>query len=256
MSDTAREILVVLPTYNELDTLAGVVERLLARAPQVDLLIIDDGSPDGTGELADELATDPRISVLHRAGKLGLGTAYTEGFAIARDRGYRWVAEMDSDGSHLPEEFPRLIAAARAGAGLVIGARWIDGGRIENWPWYRALISRTATAVARISLKSRLHDLTSGFRVIDTEWLARLDLGDISSQGYGFQVESAWLLERAGCPIVEVPITFVERAGGRSKMSFAIVVEALTSVLAWGFRIRFGRRRPRPGHSSTREMTP
>lgn len=245
MPDPAREILVVLPTYNERETLANVVERVLVCAPEADLLIIDDNSPDGTGSLADELAADPRVSVLHRTGKLGLGTAYAEGFGLAGDRGYRWVVEMDSDGSHLPEELPRLLEAAKAGAGLAIGARWIDGGRIENWPWYRALISRTGTAVARLSLRSRLRDLTSGFRVIELAWLARLDLTEISSQGYGFQVESAWLLERAGCPVAEVPITFVERAGGRSKMSFSIVVEALASVLVWGARIRFTPRRGR-----------
>lgn len=246
MSDRARELLIVLPTYNERATLAGVVARVLECAPEADLLIVDDASPDGTGALADALAEDSRVSVLHRAGKLGLGTAYAEGFALAREHGYRFVGEMDSDGSHLPEELPRLIEAARAGAGLVIGARWIDGGRIENWPWYRALISRTGTAVARLALRSQLRDLTSGYRIIDTEWLARLDLGEVSSQGYGFQVESAWLLERAGCPIAEVPITFVERIGGRSKMSLGIVVEALASVLAWGVRIRLAALRRRP----------
>lgn len=238
-----RSILVILPTYNERDSLANVVERVLVAVPEADLLIIDDNSPDGTGKLADSLATDPRISVLHRSGKLGLGTAYTIGFSRALDAGYHWVVEMDADGSHLPEELPLLLEQARAGAGLVIGARWVPGGRITNWPRYREFISRSGTAVARISLQSKLRDLTSGFRVLDTTWLQAVDLTEISSQGYGFQVESAWLLERAGCPISEVPITFVERADGRSKMSIGIVIEALTSVIAWGIRIRLPIRR-------------
>lgn len=237
-----RDTLVVLPSYNERDTIADVVDRVLRAAPEVDVLIIDDASPDGTGAIADALATNPRVRVLHRAGKLGLGTAYAAGFKRALSDGYRFAVEMDADGSHLPEQLPTLLTAARAGAGLVIGARWVPGGEIVNWPWYRQLISRTGTAVARVALRSRLRDLTSGFRVLDTEWIARLDFSAVESQGYGFQVETAWLLERAGCPIAEVPITFVERAGGHSKMSFGIVVEALTRVLAWGVRIRFTRR--------------
>lgn len=242
MQHQGPEILITLPTYNELETLEGVVTRVLEQVPEAHLLIVDDGSPDGTGELADRLAADPRIRVLHRPGKLGLGTAYIAGFQHAFSEGYRWVVEMDADGSHLPEELPALLDAARSGAGLVIGARWIDGGSIKNWPWYRVVISRIGTAVARRSLRSRLHDLTSGYRVLDTSWISRIDLTEISSDGYGFQIESAWLLERVGCPITEVPITFVERAGGRSKMSFGIVVEALASVLTWGVRIRFTRR--------------
>lgn len=244
MAHDDRDFLVVLPTFNERETLAGVVTRVLQAVPEADILIVDDGSPDGTGVLADRLAAEQsRVRVLHREAKLGLGTAYAAGFGQAAALGYRWVVEMDADGSHLPEELPRLINAARAGAGLVIGARWIDGGRIENWPWYRVCISRTGTAVARYALRSNLRDLTSGFRVIETSRLRRLDLGEVSSQGYGFQVESAWMLERAGCPIAEVPITFVERAGGRSKMSLGIVIEALASVLVWGAKIRFSRDR-------------
>ena len=239
------EILVVLPTYNEVETLGGVVDRVLRAVSNAHILIIDDNSTDGTGSLADNLAADARISVMHRAGKLGLGTAYVAGFTHALSAHYRWVVAMDADGSHLPEELPALLHAARDGAGLVIGARWIDGGKIAGWPWYRVLVSRIGTAVARVALRSKLHDLTSGFRVIDTSWLAQLDLDEIYSEGYGFQVESAWLLERSGCPITEVPITFVERAGGRSKMSFGIVAEALVSVLTWGLKIRFTNLRAR-----------
>ncbi|MFC5337580.1 polyprenol monophosphomannose synthase [Leucobacter denitrificans] len=242
MAEQGDGALVILPTFNERATLASIVDRVLAQIPRAHVLVIDDGSPDGTGEIADELANDWRVRVIHREGKLGLGTAYLAGFQHAVSEGYRWAIEMDADGSHLPEQLPALLDAARAGAGLVIGARWIDGGRIENWPWYRVCISRIGTAVARGSLRSQLRDLTSGFRVIDTTWLKRVDLSEISSNGYGFQVESAWLLERAGCPVAEVPITFVERADGRSKMSLGIIFEALASVLTWGVRIRLTRR--------------
>jgi len=233
-------VLVLLPTYNERGTLPGTVAGVLHHLPLAQILIIDDGSPDGTGRIADQLADHPRVSVHHRAGKLGLGTAYVWGFQAAIDRGYDYVVAMDSDGSHLVSELPALVAAAEAGAGLVIGARWVPGGKIVNWPWYRRWISRTGTAVARIALKSRLHDLTSGFRVLDTSWLRRLDTAALDSQGYAFQVETAWTLERMGCPITEVPITFVERVEGRSKMTPGIVWEALRGVLRWGWRLRFG----------------
>ncbi|UOQ56436.1 polyprenol monophosphomannose synthase [Leucobacter allii] len=257
MRDRARDVLVLLPTFEERATLPATIAGVRSHAPGADILVIDDGSPDGTGRLAEEIAAaDPAVSVLHRPGKQGLGTAYALGFARALAGGYRYVVEMDSDGSHLPAELPVLLAAARGdarnrGAGLVIGARWVPGGRIVNWPWYRRWVSRTGTRVARIALRSELRDLTSGFRVIDAGWLARLELDALDSHGYAFQVETAWTFERLGCPIVEVPITFVERAGGRSKMSLGIVAEALANVLRWGWRLR----RPRP-HSSEREITP
>jgi dolichol-phosphate mannosyltransferase len=237
-------VLAILPTYNETGTLAEVVARLHHAVPDVHVLIIDDASPDGTGALAERLAGgDPRVSVLHRPGKLGLGTAYVAGFRWAAEHGYRYFVEMDSDGSHLPEQLPELLAVARDGAGLVIGARWIDGGHVAGWPWYRRWISRTGTRIARLSLRSRLHDITSGFRVIERDWLDRVDLDRITAQGYGFQVESAWELEQLGCPVAEVPITFVERRAGRSKMTLGIVAEALALVLRHGWRLRMGRRR-------------
>lgn len=244
MRERGRGALVILPTYEERETLYEIVAALRKQLPDADVLIIDDSSPDGTGELADALAEkDTQIRVLHRSEKLGLGTAYVEGFRLALADGYRFAIEMDSDGSHLASELTQLIAAARAGAGLVLGARWIPGGQIQNWPRYRQLISRTGTAIARIALRSKLHDLTSGFRVIDTGWLQRLDLESLTTQGYGFQVEIAWGLERIGCPVVEVPITFVERASGRSKMSLGIVAEAFLNVLRWGWQLRFGNRK-------------
>lgn len=253
-------VLAVLPTYDERGSLADLVSRLREAVPEADVLIVDDASPDGTGELADELASaDSQVAVLHRVGKQGLGTAYLAGFDRALAGGYRWVVEMDADGSHLPEELPRLLRAGRSGAGLVLGCRWIRGGRIVGWPWYRRLISRCGTRVARAALRSRLRDLTTGFRVIDTRWLERIDLSGVVTQGYGFQVELAWRLERIGCPIDESPITFVERQAGRSKMSTGIVAEAFRLVLLWGWRLRFG-----PGgvpgasdrHASESEITP
>ncbi len=259
-SDGRREVLVVVPTYNEVGALADVARRLTAAVPGADLLIVDDGSSDGTAELAERLAADPRVSVLQRGRKLGLGTAYLRGFEHALAHGYRWCVEMDGDGSHLPEQLPALLAAAEAGAGLVVGTRWIEGGRVEGWPLHRRWISRIGTRVAQVSLRSRLRDATSGFRVLDTEWLERLDLGRIVSQGYGFQVELAWTLERLGCPVSEVPITFVERSAGRSKMSLGIVFEALRRVLGWGWTLRMHPERlPHAAaldYSSASEITP
>lgn len=253
MPNLVRDALIVLPTFNERATLPVTIAGIRRAVPAADVLVVDDGSPDGTGLIADRIAAaDPAVSVLHRSGKQGLGTAYVAGFAHALAAGYRAVVEMDSDGSHRPEELPALLAAWRAGSGLVIGARWVPGGRIVNWPWYRRWISHTGTRVARIALRSELRDLTSGFRVIDAAQLRRFDLGALDSQGYAFQVELAWTLERLGCPITEVPITFVERREGRSKMSFGIVAEALCGVLRWGWRLRRG-----PGHSSsTSDITP
>lgn len=240
---TGADALVILPTYNEVDSLGDVVARVLEIAPSARILIVDDGSPDGTGALADQLsAADERVSVLHRAGKLGLGTAYIAGFQRAIAERYHRVIEMDADGSHLPEELPRLLAAD---ADLVIGSRWIPGGRIVGWPRHRRAISRTGTVVARLALRSRLRDITSGYRVFRVDALRGLDLDRITSRGYGFQVELAWTLERTGHRLAEVPITFVERASGRSKMTIGIVWEALIGVLGWGLALRIRSRRER-----------
>ncbi|MGO1736256.1 MAG: polyprenol monophosphomannose synthase [Leucobacter sp.] len=251
------DVLVIFPTFNERYSLERVVGSVLECVPHAHVLIVDDASPDGTGVIADRMAAEnSQVRVLHRAGKQGLGTAYVAGFRYALEHGYPLVAQMDADGSHLPGELPVLLGAMHGGAmdggapgtedhpGLVIGSRWIEGGAIVNWPWYRRLISRTGTLVARIALRSRLRDITSGFRVIDTDWLRKLDLDALGSEGYVFQVETAWLLEREGCQIAEVPITFVERAGGHSKMTFGIVAEALSKVLRWGLMLRLGRDLP------------
>lgn len=224
-----------MPSFNERATIAGMLARLRSCVPDADILVVDDASPDGTGTLVAKLAAqDPAIRVLHRQGKLGLGTAYIAGFAVAIDEAYDVVVEIDADGSHLPEQLPELLAAIDAGADFALGSRWVPGGSIEGWPLFRQCISRTGTAVTRLVLGSRLRDATSGFRAIRVPVLATVPLESIASHGYGFQVELAWTLERFGAVIAEVPIRFVERAEGKSKMSSAIVLEALWAVLGWG----------------------
>jgi dolichol-phosphate mannosyltransferase len=229
------ETLVILPTYNEIENLESVIGRIRQWAPVADVLIVDDASPDGTGELADRLAADdPGITVMHRAGKAGLGRTYLAGFDYALGRDYRFVVEIDADGSHDPAELPRMLELADAGADVVIGSRWSSGGSVRNWPWIRQAISRAGNGYARAVLRSRIHDITAGYRIYATDALRSLELGSISSQGYCFQIELAWRLERSGKRIVEHPIIFSERAAGRSKMHAGIVLEALVRVTLWG----------------------
>ena len=229
------ETLIIVPTFNEIDGLERITTRIREAVPAADLLIVDDSSPDGTGELADRLAlADPAIHVLHRPGKDGLGQAYLAGFEFAMTRGYEYVVEMDADGSHDPASLPAMIALAAGGADLVIGSRWVDGGSVVNWPTLRKAISRTGNWYSGMMLRSRIRDITAGFRVFRASALRDLDLHAISSQGYCFQVEMAWRLERTGHRIAEHPITFVERETGQSKMHTGIVVEALLRVTAWG----------------------
>ncbi|HEY9498202.1 MAG TPA: polyprenol monophosphomannose synthase [Terrimesophilobacter sp.] len=229
------EILVIVPTYNEAESLAGLIGRLRQSVPGADVLIVDDGSPDGTGDLADRLAAnDSSVTVLHRARKEGLGRAYLAGFAHGLERGYDYIVEIDADGSHDPAELPAMIALAGAGADLVLGSRWVPGGAVLNWPWPRRAISRLGNRYARVMLRSRISDLTAGFRVFRADALRSVDLSAVSSQGYCFQIELAWRLERTGRTVAEHPITFVERTVGRSKMHLGIVVEALLRVTVWG----------------------
>ena len=231
MADT----LIIVPTYNEIDGLERIVARIRAAVPGAELLIVDDSSPDGTGRLADRLAAaDDGVRVLHRAGKDGLGQAYLAGFGVALVEGYEFIVEMDADGSHDPASLPAMLALAAAGADLVIGSRWVDGGSVVNWPKLRKAISRTGNWYSSVMLRSNIHDITAGFRVFRASALRDLDLSAISSQGYCFQVEMAWRLERTGHRIAEHPITFVERQTGQSKMHTGIVVEALLRVTAWG----------------------
>lgn len=234
--------LVLVPTYNEAGSIESILRRIRAAVPDADILVLDDASPDGTGRIVDGVASaDPRVSVLHRQGKLGLGAAYLAGFDHAATHGYSRVVEIDADGSHDPAELPAMLAAAE-NADLVIGSRWVPGGGVRDWPRHRLAISRLGNRYARAALRSGVHDLTAGYRVYRTAALRALNLRGISSQGYCFQVEMAWRLEQAGCIVVEHPITFVERVEGRSKMHLGIVLEALWRVTGWGIRLRL------PGH--------
>lgn len=231
-------VLVVIPTYNESDNIRVIVERVRKAAPAVDILIADDNSPDGTGAIADELsAADPQIHVLHRAGKQGLGAAYLAGFAWAGEHHYEAVVEMDADGSHLPEELPRLLEAL-AGADLVLGSRYVPGGTVRNWAKSRELLSRSANTYARLMLGITLKDSTGGYRAYRASTLRAITLDEVQSQGYCFQIDLAWRAERAGFRVVEVPITFVERERGESKMSGPIVREAFLRVFEWGTAYR------------------
>ena len=237
VADLGR-VLVVVPTYNEAENLAPVVARMRAAVPEVDLLVVDDGSPDGTGEIADRLAAaDPSVHVLHRTSKAGLGAAYIAGFRWALADGYDVMVEMDSDGSHAPEELPRLLTALHE-ADLVIGSRWVPGGQIRNWPLYRQIISIGGSTYARVLLRFPVRDSTSGYRAFRRQVLEELKLDEVASQGYCFQIDLAWKTWRSGFRVREVPITFTEREVGRSKMSRAIVVEALWRVAGWGLTSR------------------
>jgi dolichol-phosphate mannosyltransferase len=244
-------VLVVIPTYNEADNIRDITARVRAAVPDVDILIADDNSPDGTGRIADELsAADERVHVLHRPGKQGLGAAYVAGFALARERGYDAVVEMDADGSHSPEELPRLLDALRD-ADLTIGSRYVAGGTLVNWPKRRLVLSKGANIYTRLALGMPVKDATAGYRAYRMPVLEKIDIDSVSSQGYCFQVDLAWRTYRHGFRVTEVPITFTERERGASKMSSAIVGEAFWRVGVWGVRDRARRlRRRRRGRDS------
>lgn len=240
-------VLVVIPTYNERDNIAPIVERLLAAVPSAHALVVDDGSPDGTGEIADGIAArDDRIEVLHRTSKDGLGAAYLAGFARALDGDYAVVVEMDADGSHAPEDLPALLAAL-ADADLVLGSRYVPGGRVRNWPAHRYALSKGANLYARLALGVPIRDITAGFRAFRREVLEELDLASVESQGYCFQIDMAWRVVQAGFRVAEVPITFTEREHGASKMDRSVMVEAFWRVGAWGAERLLDRRRARRG---------
>jgi dolichol-phosphate mannosyltransferase len=233
---------VVIPTYNERATLPAILNRLHQAVPDAHALIVDDDSPDGTGVLADELvATDSRVHVLHRATKTGLGVAYLAGFRWALEHGYDVVVEMDADGSHAPEDLPRLLSVLAddppgSPADVVLGSRYVSGGRVVNWPRYRQWLSRGGNYYARMALGVGIKDLTGGFRAYRRHVLEDLNFSTVASQGYCFQVDLAWRSVRGGFTVVEVPITFTEREHGQSKMTAAIVREALWRVTVWGLR--------------------
>jgi glycosyltransferase involved in cell wall biosynthesis len=250
---TAPRVLVVVPTYDEVENLERILDRLHRSVPAAHALVVDDGSPDGTGELAEKLAAlDARVHALRRTEKAGLGPAYVAGFRWGRARGYDVLVEMDADGSHHPEQLPALLAALDS-ADLALGSRYVPGGRVEDWPVHRLLLSRAGNLWTRWALRLPLADATGGFRAVRAALVDRLPFDDVASQGYCFQVDWAWRAVRAGARVVEVPITFTERAFGRSKMSGSIVGEALVRVTWWGLRDRLadwlpGRvRRPVPG---------
>jgi dolichol-phosphate mannosyltransferase len=235
------KVVVVVPTYNERENLEPVARRVRAAVPAADLLVVDDNSPDGTGDLADQLAgADARIHVMHRPGKSGLGAAYIAGFRWALDHGYDAIVEMDADGSHQPEDLPALLAALDH-ADLSVGSRWVPGGRVVNWPKYRQLISRGGNFYARLVLGLTVRDATGGFRAYRADTLRAVALDQVVSQGYCFQIDLTLRTVRAGLGVAEIPITFVERVHGTSKMSKAIVGEAFWRVALWGLSGRTAR---------------
>lgn len=247
MTTTQREpvtrVAVLIPTYDERENLPGIVARVRASVPTADVIVLDDGSPDGTGEVADALAAaDPHVRVVHRTAKEGLGKAYLAGFAIALEEGYDAAVEMDADGSHLPEQLPSLLAAL-AEADVVIGARWVRGGEVRNWPVHRKALSVGANVYTKVLLGMHVNDATAGYRAYRTGALRAMGLEGVESQGYCFQIDLTLRAVRAGLTVVEVPITFVERQVGVSKMGQDIVREALTSVTRWGAEHRLGQLR-------------
>ena len=231
-----NEALIIIPTYNESENLKSLADQVLTALPSADLLIVDDNSPDGTGQLADELAAhNPRVHVLHRSGKLGLGTAYIAGFRYALSKGYEHIFEMDADFSHDPVYLPALLGAAKDGAGVVIGSRRVPGGGTENWGLSRQLISAGGSLYARTILGLGVRDLTSGFKCFRREVLAAIDLDAVHSNGYSFQIEMTYRAVRKGFSVAEVPIIFIDRRAGQSKMSSKIFAEAMGMV----WRLRF-----------------
>lgn len=248
-ADTQR-VCVCIPTYNEAENIESIVRRTRAALSEAQIVVLDDASPDGTGAIADSLAAaDPRVAVVHRTAKNGLGAAYLDGFRWALDRGFDVVVEMDADGSHAPEELPRLLAAL-AHADVVLGSRWVPGGAVRNWPASRMLLSRGGNAYVRLALGVPLRDATGGFRAYRSEVLRKLSLDDVASQGYCFQVDLVLRALRSGFSVVEVPITFVERERGASKMDRRIIGEALWRVTGWAVTSRL--RRPAARSSEPR----
>jgi dolichol-phosphate mannosyltransferase len=227
--------LVIIPTYNEVENLPVILKRVFQDAPQVDVLIVDDASPDGTGALADDFAVkNSRVKVFHRSSKDGLGGAYRAGFAWGLRKNYEIMVQLDADGSHPTDAIVKLIAAL-AEFDVAIGSRWVSGGSVVNWPLHRKILSRGGNLYARLMLRLPIRDATAGFRAFRAEALVDSGLLETESQGYVFQVESSLLIARKHLKVVEIPITFVEREIGTSKMSQKIVLEAMLNVTKWAF---------------------
>lgn len=242
MEHFGMRALVIVPTYNEIENVEQIVAAV--RDLGYDILIVDDGSPDGTGETADALsASDPGVLVIHRTEKSGLGPAYAAGFEHGLSLGYEILCEMDADFSHDPADLPRLIAAVESGADLAVGSRYVAGGGTQGWPWYREAVSRGGNVYASVMLGLTIKDATAGFRAIRDTTIRKVDPSSCKASGYGFQVEMAWRAEQAGLEIVEVPITFKDRLYGKSKMNAMIAVEAMGLVTRWGIARRFSSRR-------------
>ncbi len=228
---------IVIPTYNERDGLAAIVQGVRAAVPEATVLIVDDNSPDGTGRLADDLAaSDPLVRVRQRAGKEGLGRAYVDAFVALLDEGWERIVQMDADFSHDPQDVPRLLRALDQGADVAVGSRYIAGGSTVNWGTRRKLISRGGSMYARSVLGVQVRDLTAGFKAWRAETLRRIPLREVGAQGYGFQIEMTYRALKAGARLVEIPIRFVDRRVGQSKMSETIFIEAITIV----WRLRLG----------------
>ena len=243
-------LIVVIPTYNEAENIRLILDRLRAAQPVFDVLVVDDGSPDGTGQIADEYAAeDPAVHVVHRAAKEGLGAAYLEGFAWALGHGYDVIGEMDADGSHQPEQLHRLLEALPE-ADLVIGSRYVPGGSIVNWPRRREWLSRGGNIYIRALLGVRVRDVTAGYRLFHRDTLEAIDLATVESTGYVFQADLAYRTLRQGLTVREVPIEFIERERGKSKMSADVATESLRLITEWGVAQRRARRKStRPGRN-------
>jgi dolichol-phosphate mannosyltransferase len=237
-SNPLGRVVMVIPTFNEALNIEWIVGRLRAARPDVAVMIVDDNSPDGTGDIADRLAAaDSAISVVHRTEKAGLGAAYLHGFRVALDAGYDVIGEMDADGSHQPEQLHLLLTGLES-ADLVIGSRWIKGGSVVNWPLFRKFLSVFGNLYVRLLLGIKLHDATAGYRVFRRTTLEKINIDTVDSAGYIFQTDMAWRTLQAGLVVKEVPIEFIERERGDSKMSGAVASESLKQVTKWGLRER------------------
>ncbi len=239
-SEPLGDVLVIIPTYNEAQNIESITGRLRRAVPNAHILVADDNSPDGTGDIVDRLAEqDPQIHALHRQGKEGLGAAYLAGFSWGLDNGYQVLVEHDADGSHQPEQLPLLLEALTS-ADMVKGSRWVPGGSVVNWPKSRQILSRGGNLWVQLWLGVPLKDATGGFNAFRAETLRGIELDTVDSAGYCFQVDLAWRALKKGYRVVEVPIEFVEREFGQSKMNRGIVIEAMLRTAAWGVKHRLG----------------
>ncbi|MFZ6002456.1 MAG: polyprenol monophosphomannose synthase [Actinomycetota bacterium] len=234
--------LVVMPTYQEAPNIVEALTRLRAAVPEADVLVVDDSSPDGTADIAKAAAHDlGQIDVLVRPKKDGLGNAYRHGFRVGFDRDYDRLVQMDADLSHDPAALPSLLAKLDSGSAAVIGSRYVPGGSIPHWPWHRRALSKWGNRYACFALGMSVHDATAGYRAYDADTLRAIDVFSTRSKGYGFQIETAYRISRAGKPLSEVPISFTDRVRGHSKMSLAVMVEEMALVTWWGIRDRVRR---------------